>query len=946
MDKFMKETIKSFVSGCLRRHSFPFITAACAFVIIIAVSCVPKFSGIVVEFVNIIMISAAVLIILYYVRLVTHAGRIYRYLKKGLIIIVISAVTLFLFLVAWYIFCFFPDDQSYLDKVASSVKYRGGHRETVAHDLIRSSGKLSFSSPLTDADRKILLSPDNESRDIYIDTDPYNKKESVGNCSYAAGRIFYFTYQKKSIAIKGNGIARYPIPRGTRRFLSFDVIVPPITPYNGSCTVNVYHRAGKRTLLASRLIRQERKPPVRPFRYSNPVKSILFYIKHPAKSTIIPETGWERIRADIPDEAGSIEIEFVDPSGKNYLFAGSPRIFKTEDSPKKGRIRIAYLLFDTLSKQHIDIYEYPDLFTLKEPGDAVRTLGYMRALTPNIDMYADRSCMFTRVYSVGQVTRASIVPLWTSKPYALERMPVFRNIVSKDNRDEFYAMNFPSIPDTLSIKGFFTKQISCNAQGHGVSGVGVDLGFDENYDYTLEASEHTENIIRIIEFLEENQNRDFLLYAHINVPHLPHWVPLNYYLSALWDTDFNHNLAVRRANIRYLDDCFGKIMKAFRALKLDEDTMVIITADHTSGVSPQIRGRNPGGRSAKSVYHESQDIASFYSRSVYTRPGSVNVYDSTMNVPWMTILPSREKMKPGFVSTVISALDIGPTFIDIASVPANAAFDGKSFKRLFYEPASRNGVHAPRIPLIGRFQSGILVDGRYKYWQNDPGIYKFRTGNGGKKYIMQQEYLFDLSNDPGETNNLALDMRNPVLLAAARKEFAKSYINYPDKNFLQFTPDDDKKAAQYRVLIQSTGTIIYPKKYGEGLSYTAQGPHAIKLDATVRGTPLFASFETDPPDASVTITIYRDGKLMPRGTIFSAVEDINVFDNPIRIVTNVDRYAARIPAKTGLEERRHPGGISYYRIPLNYWLELNTSEQDIKLSPGIKEVLRGWGYIQ
>ncbi len=58
-------------------------------------------------------------------------------------------------------------------------------------------------------------------------------------------------------------------------------------------------------------------------------------------------------------------------------------------------------------------------------------------------------------------------------------------------------------------------------------------------------------------------------------------------------------------------------------------------------------------------------------------------------------------------------------------------------------------------------------------------------------------------------------------------------------------------------------------------------------------------------------------------------------------------HVAREYAKTGLEAVRvPPGGVHYSRVPMNYWLEMSKSDKDIKLSPGIKEVLRGWGYIQ
>jgi arylsulfatase A-like enzyme len=927
-----------------RQIIFSTVVIAGAILLGTAIRYSTKFAALYPDAKNVLLAASIILIALHILKTNGHTPKIYRWSKRVILSIITLAATVFALLLVWYAFIFFPNDQKYLSEIADAVTYRGGHKETLLLDMITNINSAQFSAPLSQKDRTALLSPDLAVKDFYIDINPYATNLSPNNLKYATGRIFYYTYQKNCIVLKGKSSVRYPVRNGEKRFISLDAVIPDFEEKGGSGTINVYHIGKTRQLIFSRDVAKEKKPEIRPFRYSNPFKSILFYIKHPARTALTNYTGWDHIRNSLPDEPGQIEIEFVPQKSDDYLFLGSPKIFGTDTTAKKG-INIVYLLFDTLAQEHVDLYRYHDKFAATDADEVIRELGARKALTPNIDRYAKRVILFNKLYSVGQVTRPSIVPLWTSRPYAKERMPVLRNIVSRDNQREYYDLGFESVPDALTRRGYFTKQISCNAQGHGVSGVGVDLGFEENYDYTMEPSEHPENARRVIEFLEENQDRNFVLYAHINTPHLPHWVPMGYYIEALWHTNFIHPYAINRANIRYLDDWLEKVMRALQKLHLDENTIVIVTADHTGYPGSMIRGEYTDVNETINK-RESQVTATFNSRTLLGKSQAGVLYDTTTCVPWVVIPPKKYPMIAGEVNATVSALDIGPTFLDLTTGAKEPGFEGQSFKRLFFDLKDRDGVLSPAIPMIGRFQHAILLDGRYKYWQNLAGLYKYRTGPDGRDYLMQQEYLFDHKTDPYEIFNLALDNRAPELLVRIRSEFRRLYEDYPDKNLFQLSPNKDGKATEFRVMVESQGRIKYPRTYGDGVSFAKQGDRGVVFTATVKDKTLFFNFETDPPKAPVRITIYRDGKMIPRSEIFSAVEDINLFNNPIELTTDNDFYLAQIPARTGFEDRPHPGGISFYRIPLIYWLEMNTSEKDIKLSPGIKEVLRGWGYIQ
>lgn len=688
------------------------ISSLCSGILIYIVKQFPKLKFIHQPIIYIIIITLCIWIALY----TTRKIQILEFLFKPLLYSVLTSLSILvivaLLLFFWYNYCFFPDDQNYLQNIVSSIEYTDDSLEETELDLIRTlNNNAKIVNPLDKSDRAFLLKGDLRMRDYYVDINPYNNKADSNNLKYSTGRIFYYIYQKNSIVLKGNSNITFSLKKskGRRRFIEFDMVFPKfIRSSNGRGILNIYFTEKKRRLILKREIEREEKPDIKPFRYSNPISSIIFYLKHPGRSVLTDYVGWEKIKHELPCCAGMLEIEFIVKNGKrDYLFLGTPRVYAVKEKRRNDHINIVYLIFDTLSKYHIDLYEYYDIFSGKSFDDALKVLGERRITTPVIDRYVGNICLFDNIYSAGQVTRPSIVPLWTSQEYTRSRLPVFRNIVTDNNKQEFYNMKFATLADELSKYGYLTKQISCNAQGHGVSGVGVDLGFDENYDYTMEASELTENFRRIINFLEQNQNKKFFLYSHINVPHVPRWIPIRYFLSAYWDCNFISSTATILGNIRYMNDCLEKIMTTLKKLRLDKNTIVIISSDHSMGPRLNFRGEEEERDWMSILKRESQLVSSDYSHSIYVRKGWSSLYNNIVNIPWIFIAPLNLDVIPGRINSSISALDISPTLYDIATGKKNDSFKGKSFKRLLYGK-DRNKSNSSFIPLVGRFQRGFV----------------------------------------------------------------------------------------------------------------------------------------------------------------------------------------------------------------------------------------------
>jgi len=161
-----------------------------------------------------------------------------------------------------------------------------------------------------------------------------------------------------------------------------------------------------------------------------------------------------------------------------------------------------------------------------------------------------------------------------------------------------------------------------------------------------------------IRFMEADPGPPFFVYLATNAMHAPHIVPEQY--AAPY-----RNLAIPedRANfygmIANFDENMGKLFRRLRELQLDENTMVIFTADHgtAAGFDPATgEGYNAGLRGKKG--------------SMYDGGHRVNCF-----FRWQGELPAGK-----VVDSLTAHVDILPTLIELCGLELDGAiaFDGRS----------------------------------------------------------------------------------------------------------------------------------------------------------------------------------------------------------------------------------------------------------------------------
>ncbi len=392
--------------------------------------------------------------------------------------------------------------------------------------------------------------------------------------------------------------------------------------------------------------------------------------------------------------------------------------------------------------------------------------------TPNIDRLAGEGMLFTRHYTGCTVSAPSRSCLMTGLHTG--HTPI------RGNKEMQPEGQWPLPSESVTIAEILkTRDYSTGAFGKwGLGFIDTEgdpnaQGFDEFIGYNCQRLAHNyypdhlwhnhEKIIlhendssrtgaysadiiheAALEFIETNKDKPFFMFYPTTIPHAELIAREEY--MALFRGKFDPEEPFNgvddgpsyrlgpygsqaephtayAAMIKQLDDYVGEILDLLTELELEKNTIVVFASDN----GPHLEG------GADPVYFNSSGGLRGFKRDLYE--GGIR---TPMIVKWPL------KIKAGAISDHISAFwDVLPTFADIigAEVPAN--IDGISF-----------------LPeLLGKKQK----QHEYLYWEfhEQGGKMAVRMDNwkavqlGVNKNPIGEFELYDLLNDPGETNNVA-----------------------------------------------------------------------------------------------------------------------------------------------------------------------------------------------
>jgi len=360
-------------------------------------------------------------------------------------------------------------------------------------------------------------------------------------------------------------------------------------------------------------------------------------------------------------------------------------------------------------------------------ADHLSCYGYHRNTSPNIDRLASQGVLFKNAFSQATWTLPSHASIFFSQY-------VWRHKV--DNRNKRLVNSFATLAEILKDRNYAT----CAFVGGGLLSARFGFfnqGFEIYDDGSPRRRKHykiSSYINKLLSWLESVRNRKFFLFIHTYDVHSPYNPPAPYfdlYTKGRCEGELDYIMAVYDGGINYVDDQLGKIFEKLDQLGIDDNTIIIITADH--GEAFREHGRLGHGH----------------------KP-----YIEIAHVPLIMKGPGIPRNRT--YENYVQHIDIVPTILEILNIPQRKEMQGRSILPLMKICEIQK---CPKTYSWGRDrnrrpQRPFSMSLRTKEWT----------------YIMNQEgldELYDRINDPKEQKNL---IKKRPLIAQKLKEELEDFI--------------------------------------------------------------------------------------------------------------------------------------------------------------------------
>ncbi len=267
-------------------------------------------------------------------------------------------------------------------------------------------------------------------------------------------------------------------------------------------------------------------------------------------------------------------------------------------------------------------------------------------------------------------------------------------------------------------------------------------------------------------FVADNADQPFFLYWATAIPHVSLQAPqrwIDYYVEKFGDEEpytgergyapQRYPRAAYAAMVSYLDENIGKLVQQLKEAGVYENTLIIFTSDNGPSYAG---GADPGWFNSGGPLQEQEGR------------GKGNVYEGGIRVPMIASWPG--KIAPGSRTDHPSVhYDMFATLGDLLDMDVPKDTDGISFLPSLLQ----DGEQEPHEFLYWEFpEYGGQVAIRMPAGREGGGDWKVIRRNLKNDQEATLE-LYDLSNDPGETKNVA--DQHPEVIEQAVSIFAREH---------------------------------------------------------------------------------------------------------------------------------------------------------------------------
>lgn len=281
------------------------------------------------------------------------------------------------------------------------------------------------------------------------------------------------------------------------------------------------------------------------------------------------------------------------------------------DTPKAGVERVVLLTIDALRRDRLGCYGYE-----------------RRPTSPSLDAWAPDAAVFEEAFAPAPWTIPSLGAIFTNhQPF---------QIGAYTNRSGI-SPAFTTLPEIFHRNGFVTASFNTHALLINET-TGFRRGFDTVFPTKADLPSddmhkmpfaHTEPAL--MAWLDKHARDRFFLWIHDMDTHQP-FTEGNTYLD---DPEWSKY----DAEVRWVDEAFGRLMRKLQALEIWDDSLIIFTADHGEALDEHgILGH--------------QDC----------------MYDEVLRIPLIIQYPGLDGGRR--IREPVESIDLFPTILELAGLPA------------------------------------------------------------------------------------------------------------------------------------------------------------------------------------------------------------------------------------------------------------------------------------
>ncbi|QDT09800.1 Choline-sulfatase [Planctomycetes bacterium K23_9] len=405
-------------------------------------------------------------------------------------------------------------------------------------------------------------------------------------------------------------------------------------------------------------------------------------------------------------------------------------------------------------------------------------MGHTRVQTPHLDALARQSAVFTNGYVPSSVCRPSLVSILTGLyphqhgVYFNHPPPGFAKLtrspeIGKQQFDDFRAKaadsirDLPTLPRLLAANGYRCLQTGKFWEGHyrtagftdgmttaepsgGKYGDKVlangDIVAHGNGDHGLAIGRETMNPIK--NFVSQDSDQPFFVWYAPFLPHTPHDSPEQF--RAIYDDrdDVGDHERPYFAAISQFDDTVGQLLKFLDQHEKRDNTLIVFVVDN---------GWQPDANRFVAARTEWD----------HTKKSKRAPFDAGLRTPILFAWPG--KVVASKHDAPVSSIDLLPTILSAASIPAKQNFAGEDLwdvvtgKR---RPAKNRPVFGAIYPGDASELGNPSADVAYRWVRQGPHkliVPQTRHGKPAWNNYANSAVLYDVQSDPWETTNLIDD---------------------------------------------------------------------------------------------------------------------------------------------------------------------------------------------